>query len=73
MVNTPSDFSFALWGWQTLALIILALWIYCLIDVLRHKFKNDAKTTWFLIVFFLPFLGTLLYIFTGRNRKIITN
>ncbi|WP_249356456.1 PLDc N-terminal domain-containing protein [Maribacter sp. ACAM166] len=44
--------------------------MYCLVDVLRHKFKNDSKTTWFLIVFFLPFLGALRYLFTGKNRRI---
>ena len=73
MESTISNLSLGIWAWQTFLLVILGLWMYCLIDIARNKFKNDAKTTWFLIVFFLPFLGTLLYIFTGRNRKIITN
>ncbi|WP_437371054.1 PLDc N-terminal domain-containing protein [Maribacter litoralis] len=40
---------------------------------IRHKFRNDGKITWFLIVFFLPILGSALYLSTGKTRRVIFN
>jgi hypothetical protein len=73
MTELASHFSIGLWAWQTILIINLIFSIYCLIDILRHNFKNDSKMRWFLIVFLLPIIGALLYLFIGKNKKIITS
>lgn len=73
MENFGISFSISLLSWQTLLLVVLLVWTYCLIDIIRHKFRNDGKITWFLIVFFLPILGSALYLSTGKTRRVIFN
>ncbi|WP_026838864.1 PLDc N-terminal domain-containing protein [Gillisia sp. JM1] len=68
-----TDFSFGIFIWQALILISIALWIYCLIDVLRNKFEQNDKIMWILIVIFLPLLGSFLYLLIGKNKKIRLN
>ena len=47
----------------------LTFWIYALIEIVGSHYKSDTdKIVWFLLVFFLPFLGTILYFFMGRNK-----
>lgn len=44
-------------------------WVYALIDIVTDAYKNDTdKIIWFLLVFFLPFLGTILYFFVGKDK-----
>ncbi|APQ18314.1 PLDc N-terminal domain-containing protein [Maribacter hydrothermalis] len=71
MEHTASDFSLGLGIWQTFLLVIVVLWAYCIIDILRHTFRNDAKITWFLIVFLFPLLGSLLYLYRGKDRRVL--
>ncbi|MDF4202466.1 PLD nuclease N-terminal domain-containing protein [Maribacter sp. SA7] len=70
-METSSDFSFVIGAWQSFLILALLVWVYCIVDVLRHKFKNDGKITWFLIVLFLPVLGSILYLSSGKNRRIL--
>ena len=65
-----TDFSFGLFIWQTLILIAIGLWIYCLIDILKSKFEQNDKIIWVLVVILLPILGSLLYLIIGRNKKV---
>ncbi len=51
-MSIPAGFSFTLSIWQTFAILALFVWVYCLVDIVRHEFKNNSKTTWLLIVFF---------------------
>ncbi|WP_424004501.1 PLDc N-terminal domain-containing protein [Maribacter sp. IgM3_T14_3] len=67
------DFSFTLFAWQSFLIIVLLVWVYCIVDVLRHKFKNEGKATWLLIVLFLPILGSILYLSTGKSRRILND
>jgi len=64
-------FSFTLGIWQSLVIVALFVWVFCLVDIVRHEFKNDGKITWLLIVFFLPILGSLLYLSTGKSRRML--
>lgn len=48
----------------------IALFIYCLVDVLKSEFTGTNKIVWLLAVFFLPLLGSILYLFIGRKQKI---
>lgn len=49
---------------------LFAVWIWAMIDIITSKFKEDImQIVWLLVVFFLPFLGVLLYLLIGRTMK----
>lgn len=49
---------------------LFIIWIWALVDIITSKFKDDImQIVWLLIVFFLPFLGVLLYLMIGRSMK----
>jgi len=49
---------------------MFAIWIWALVDIITSKFKEDLmQIVWLLVVFFLPFIGVLLYLLLGRNMK----
>lgn len=53
-----------------IAVGLFAIWIWALIDILTSKFNEDLmQIVWFLIVFFLPFIGVVLYLLIGRAMK----
>ena len=68
-----TDFSLGLFIWQTIILISIGLWIYCLIDILKNKFSQNDKLIWILVVLLLPFLGSILYLSIGKNKKLKLN
>jgi hypothetical protein len=50
-------------------LVLLALWLFCIIDVVltrEDRMRNLPKVAWVLIVIFLPTLGSLLWLVLGR-------
>ena len=59
----------------TLASILFGIglfisWIIAIIDVIRSDFeKKDNKIIWILLLLLLAPLGTILYIFIGKNQK----
>jgi len=54
-----------------LMIVLFFIWLWAVIDILKSDFKDGAtKLVWLLVVFFLPFLGFLLYVFIGRNQKV---
>ncbi|MDN3666025.1 PLDc N-terminal domain-containing protein [Algibacter miyuki] len=59
--------------WQAIILISIGLWIYCLIDILKNKFAQNDKIIWILVVILIPFIGSLLYLFIGKNKKLKSN
>lgn len=67
------DFSLWLFIWQALLLVSIGLWIYCLIDVLKNKFEKNDKIIWVLVVILLPILGSILYLFIGKSKKLKLN
>ena len=47
------------------------LWIWALIDLIKSDFReSNLKLIWALIIIFIPLLGSILYLFIGRNQKI---
>ncbi|MDD4854343.1 MAG: SHOCT domain-containing protein [Sulfuricurvum sp.] len=53
---------------------IFALWIWALVDIISSRFNDVAiKIVWFLLVFFIPFLGFILYVILGKSMKIPEN
>ncbi|WP_460370942.1 PLDc N-terminal domain-containing protein, partial [Actinocorallia lasiicapitis] len=55
------------------SLLLLALWIYCLFDVITTPAANVRtlpKPFWLLIVLLLPDLGSIIWLVFGRPRVI---
>lgn len=56
-----------------LGLVVLALWVFCLIDVIstdESLCRNMPKTWWVLIVLLLPDLGAVLWLVAGRPWQV---
>ncbi|MDA0177380.1 PLDc N-terminal domain-containing protein [Mesoflavibacter profundi] len=68
-----NDFSIGLFIWQAFILLSIGLWIYCLIDILKNKFAQNDKLIWILLVLLIPFIGSLLYLLIGKNKKLKLN
>jgi len=51
-----------------IATAVVAIWTWTLLDIIRSNMNSTQKLVWILIVFFFPFLGTLIYAATGRKR-----
>ncbi len=50
-------------------LLVLALWIFCLIDVIvtdEYRMRNLPKVVWVLIVVLLPTVGSIAWLVAGR-------
>lgn len=53
----------------TLGVAIFGSWLYAIIEIISDDYKNDTdKLLWFLLVFFFPFVGTIVYFLIGRNK-----
>jgi hypothetical protein len=65
-----NDFSVGLFIWSALVLLSIGLWIYCLIDILKNNFVQNEKLIWLLLVIFIPFIGSFLYLIIGKNKKL---
>ena len=46
------------------------LYVYILIDILKHKFNGYNKIVWLIIILFFSILGGLLYLVFGKGQKI---
>lgn len=49
--------------------VVLLVYVYGLVDVIRtdrRETRAISKTAWFLVVFLLPILGTVLWFLLGR-------
>jgi len=56
-------------------LLIVAIGIIlpvaAIIDIIRNDFRSEsAKIFWVLLVFFLPFLGSVLYFVFGKRDQV---
>jgi hypothetical protein len=51
-----------------LAVFVFVVWT--LIDVLRNEFTGNNKIIWLLTIILLPPLGSILYVFIGREQKL---
>lgn len=49
---------------------VFVLWVWALIDIITSKFQEDLmQVIWLLVVFFLPFIGVILYLLIGKSMK----
>jgi hypothetical protein len=49
-------------------LVVFVLDIVAIIDILGGSGSAQHKLLWFIVVFFLPVLGMILYFLIGKNR-----
>ena len=60
---------FVLFG-GTIGLLCLALWIWMLVDCLTNDgIPGSEKVAWVLVIFLLPLIGSLIYLFVGRPKR----
>ena len=46
------------------------LYIYVLIDILKHEFTGYNKIIWIIVLICFPILGAILYLVFGRGQRI---
>ena len=64
------------WGIpEVLVLIYIILtpvfWIIALRNIFRRRFDGINKWKWIIIVMFLPFLGSLIYLLINRKKAAV--
>ena len=58
-------------GGGLIGFLLIALWIYCIFDVIATDeilMRNLPKLLWLAIVFFLPDIGSIAWLALGRPR-----
>jgi Phospholipase_D-nuclease N-terminal len=61
-----------LWGGGLVSLLVLALWVFCIFDVIGTEeslTRNLPKMIWLLIVIFVPPIGPLAWLIMGRPQN----
>ncbi len=64
------DFSFSIFLGQSFLLGLLCVWAYFLYEIVTSEFEGREGTLWALLVFFVPFVGVLAYLFYGRSSRL---
>jgi hypothetical protein len=52
-------------------IVLLALWLFCLVDVILtadHACRNLPKMLWLVVVLILPDVGSVLWLILGRPQ-----
>jgi hypothetical protein len=51
------------WIWPIVAIAVIALWTYALIDIVRrrHSMSGGKIAAWVIIILVFPILGTIVY------------
>jgi len=62
-------------GCGLIGLVLVALsfafWIWMLVDCLtNNSLRGTDKLVWLLVIFFLHFVGALIYYFVGKQRAV---
>jgi sterol desaturase/sphingolipid hydroxylase (fatty acid hydroxylase superfamily) len=52
-----------------IGLAVAAFWLWMLIDALLNEPTTNEKILWFLVIFFLPLIGSLIYFFVRRQSR----
>ncbi|MEO6524573.1 MAG: PLDc N-terminal domain-containing protein [Mucilaginibacter sp.] len=52
-------------------IINILLVLYAVLSILRSPMNMNTKLLWIIIIILIPFIGSLLYIFWGRNQDFV--
>jgi hypothetical protein len=61
-----------IFGGGLFALAVLALWVYCILDVIATNesvVRNLPKVVWLLVVIFVPTVGSIAWLLLGRPER----
>lgn len=61
-----------IFGGGLFAFALLALWIYCILDVIATNesvIRNLPKIVWLLVVIFVPTIGSIVWLLLGRPER----
>jgi hypothetical protein len=61
-----------IFGGGLFAFALLALWIYCILDVIATNeglIRNLPKIVWLLVVIFVPTIGSIAWLLLGRPER----
>ncbi|MGH2787055.1 MAG: PLD nuclease N-terminal domain-containing protein [Actinomycetota bacterium] len=61
-----------IYGGGLLGLVVLALWVYCIVDVVSTDdslVRNLPKLVWLLLVIFVPTIGSITWLLLGRPQN----
>jgi hypothetical protein len=57
-------------GISVIGLVVFIFWIWMLIDAIQNpRLTGGQRVAWVLVIFFLNFLGALIYCLVGRSRR----
>jgi Phospholipase_D-nuclease N-terminal len=59
-------------GGGLLALVVLVLWVYCILDVIASDesvVRNLPKIAWLFVVIFVPSIGSVAWLLLGRPLR----
>ena len=51
------------------SLLALLVVVFAVIDLVKKPYSTEKKLIWGAIIFFIPFLGAILYFFIGRDKQ----
>jgi uncharacterized membrane protein len=74
LAQAPSELSagsfVGFWVVGIIAIVAGLFWLWMLVDVLTNEaLDSTMKLFWALVIFFLNFLGALIYYFVGRKSR----
>jgi phospholipase D-like protein len=52
-----------------IGIVATIFWLWMLIDALVNEPTTNEKILWFLVIFFLHFIGALIYFFVRRGAR----
>jgi hypothetical protein len=52
-----------------LAVLVFVFWVWMLVDCITKETDNTQKIIWALVIFFLPCVGSLVYLFARKLRR----
>jgi len=53
-------------AWLIVWIAVFVFWLWMLIDCLTRPMDSMDKLLWFLVIFFLPLIGSILYLVLKR-------
>ena len=51
------------WFWWLFGVLILILWVFTIVDIIRRRHSRSGAQTaaWILVILILPVVGTIIY------------
>jgi len=52
-----------------IGIVATIFWLWMLLDALANEPTTEQKILWFLVIFFLHFIGAFIYLFVRRSGR----